>query len=130
MTYAISIRLPDPFDPTVARVRAALKEQGFGILTEIDMSATMREKLGVELEDYVILGACNPALAHQALDIERDIGLLLPCNIVVRAAGPAATLVQALDPQVMVRLTGRDELRTVADEATHRLQTALDGLTG
>ena len=130
MTYAISRQLPGAFAPTVARVRAALKEQGFGILTEIDMSATMREKLGVELEDYVILGACQPALAHQALDVERDIGLLLPCNVVVRAAGPETTLVQALDPQVMVRLTGRDELRAVADEATHRLRAALDGLIG
>ncbi|WP_328426723.1 DUF302 domain-containing protein [Micromonospora sp. NBC_00389] len=89
----------------------------------------MHDKLGINLEDYVILGACNPPLAHQALEAEREIGLLLPCNVVVRADGPDATLVQALDPQVMVQLTGRDELRPVADEATRRLRAALDSLT-
>lgn len=130
MTYAITVRLSAGFAPTVERVRAALKEQGFGVLTEIDMRNTLREKLGVELEDYVILGACNPPLAHRALDADREIGLLLPCNVVVRADGADATLVQALDPQVMVQVTGRDELRAVADEATRRLRAALDTLTG
>ena len=129
MTYAITVRLPAGFTPTVDRVRAALKDQGFGVLTEIDMRATLHDKLGINLENYVILGACNPPLAHQALEAEREIGLLLPCNVVVRADGPDATLVQALDPQVMVQLTGRDELRPVADEATQRLRAALDSLT-
>ncbi|MEU5939647.1 DUF302 domain-containing protein [Micromonospora sp. NPDC047548] len=128
MTYAITIRLTAEFAPTVERVRAALKQQGFGVLTEIDMRATLREKLGTELEDYVILGACNPPLAHQALEVDRAIGLLLPCNVVVRADGPGAILVQVLDPQVMVQLTGQADLRPVADEATRRLRAALDGL--
>jgi len=130
MSYGITVRLPAPFAPTVERVRAALKEQGFGVLTEIDVRATLRDKLGAELEDYLILGACNPPLAHRALQADRDIGLLLPCNVVVRADGPNATLVQALDPQVMVEVTGRPELKEVADEATTRLRAALETLTG
>lgn len=130
MSYAMSVRLPAAFVPTVERVRAALKEQGFGVLTEIDLRATMQQKLGVDMEDYVILGACNPPLAHQAVDAEREIGLLLPCNVVVRAEGPDATLVQALDPQVMMQVSGRAELKTVADEAARRLRAALDALAG
>jgi uncharacterized protein (DUF302 family) len=130
MSYGMTVRLPSPFDATVQRVRAALADQGFGVLTEIDVRATLRQKLGAEMEEYVILGACNPPLAHRALDVDRDIGLLLPCNVVVRADGPDATLVQALDPQVMVQVTGRPELAAVADEATGRLRAALDALTG
>jgi len=129
MSYGITVRLPAPFAPTVERVRAALNEQGFGVLTEIDVQATLQEKLGAQMEDYLILGACNPTLAHRALDADRDIGLLLPCNVVVRADGSDATLVQALDPQVMVQVTGRPELKVVADEATTRLRAALDTLT-
>ncbi|MEV4483095.1 DUF302 domain-containing protein [Micromonospora coxensis] len=130
MSYAMTVRLPAGFTPTVARVRAALKDQGFGVLTEIDMRATLREKLGVDLEEYVVLGACNPPLAHRALEADRGIGLLLPCNVVVRADGPDVTLVQAMDPQVMVRLSDSADLREVADEATRRLRAALDTLTG
>ena len=125
MSYGITVRLPAPFAPTVERVRAALKDQGFGVLTEIDVQATLREKVGTQMEDYLILGACNPPLAHRALDADRDIGLLLPCNVVVRADGRDATLVQALDPQVMVQVSGRPELKEVADEATTRLRAAL-----
>jgi uncharacterized protein (DUF302 family) len=121
----MTIRMSEAFTPTVERVRFALKEQGFGVLTEIDVRATMREKLGVDMEQYVILGACNPPLAKQALDADRDIGLLLPCNVVVRSDGPNATLVQALDPQVMVSVTGRPELKAVADAAALRLHAAL-----
>ncbi|MGV9373006.1 DUF302 domain-containing protein [Micromonospora tulbaghiae] len=130
MSYAMTIRLSAGFTPTVERVRAALKDQGFGVLTEIDMRATLREKLGVELEEYVILGACNPSLAHRAVQADRNIGLLLPCNVVVRADGPDATLVQALDPQVMVQLSDAADLGAVADEATRRLRAALDALSG
>jgi uncharacterized protein (DUF302 family) len=129
MSYGITVRLLAPFAPTVERVRAALKEQGFGVLTEIDVQATLREKLGAQMEDYLILGACNPPLAYRALDADRNIGLLLPCNVVVRADGPDATFVQALDPQVMVQVTGAPELKDVADEATTRLRAALDTLT-
>ncbi|MBQ0893401.1 DUF302 domain-containing protein [Micromonospora sp. U56] len=130
MSYAMTIRLPAGFTPTVERVRATLKDQGFGVLTEIDMRSTLREKLGVDMEEYVILGACNPPLAHRAMEADRNIGLLLPCNVVVRADGPDATLVQALDPQVMVQLSDAAELRAVADEATRRLRAALNALSG
>ncbi len=128
MSYGKSITLKAPFADSIARVRAALAEQGFGVLTEIDVTATLRVKLGENIEDYVILGACNPPFAHQALEIDRSIGLLLPCNIVVRAAGDD-TIVEALDPQVMVTLTGRPELKPIADQVSRRLEAALAGLT-
>jgi uncharacterized protein (DUF302 family) len=130
MSYAYTIRLPQSFSAAVVdRVRAALKDQGFGVLTEIDVQATLQAKLGVTMEDYLILGACNPPLAHRALDLDREIGLLLPCNVVVRADGPDAILVQALDPQTMVQVTGRPELKAVADDAAVRLRAALDQLS-
>jgi uncharacterized protein (DUF302 family) len=131
MSYGDTVRVPEGFSPAlVDRVRAALKDQGFGVLTEIDVRATLHDKLGEEMEDYLILGACNPPLAHRALLADRDIGLLLPCNVVVRADGPEATLVQAMDPQLMVQVTGRPELKPVADEAATRLRAALAALTG
>jgi uncharacterized protein (DUF302 family) len=128
MSYGTSITVDLPFTDAVARVRDALKDQGFGVLTEIDVTATLRDKLGEQIEDYVILGACNPPFANQALDIDRSIGLLLPCNVVVRAS-EAGTVVEALDPQVMVTLTGRPELKPVADEVARRLAGALTELT-
>ncbi|GIE05485.1 ABC transporter [Paractinoplanes durhamensis] len=130
MAYAMTVRVAGSFPETVARVRDALKDQGFGVLTEIDVQATLREKLGEQMEDYLILGACNPPLAHRALGIDREIGLLLPCNVVVRSDGPGTTLVQALDPQTMVQITGRPELKEVADDAAARLQAALATLGG
>lgn len=129
MGYGMTIRLDEPFAEAVDRVRAALQAQGFGVLTEIDVQATLRAKLGEEMEEYLILGACNPPLAHRALGVDRQIGLLLPCNVVVRNEG-GHTVVEALDPAVMVRLTGRPELQPVADEATRRLDAALRSLTG
>jgi uncharacterized protein (DUF302 family) len=128
VSYGTRITLDAPFGEAVARVRAALAAQGFGVLTEIDVTATLRAKLGEQMEDYVILGACNPPFAHQALSIDRGIGLLLPCNVVVRA-GSDGTIVEALDPQVMVTLTGRPELKPVADEVSARLAAALAQLT-
>jgi uncharacterized protein (DUF302 family) len=116
-----------PFGETVERVRASLAEQGFGVLTEIDVQATLRAKLGEEVEDYLILGACNPPLAHRALEADRSIGLLLPCNVVVRTEG-GRTVVQAMDPQAMVELTGLEQIKDVADEATARLEAALASL--
>ncbi|MFG3283367.1 DUF302 domain-containing protein [Streptomyces sp. NPDC048111] len=129
MSYDRTVRLDSNFDDTVTAVRAALADQGFGILTEIDVTATLKAKLGHEMEDYLILGACNPPLAHQALEADRSIGLLLPCNVVVRRDGNS-TLVQALDPSTMVTLTGLPALEAVAAEATQRLDAALDALTG
>jgi uncharacterized protein (DUF302 family) len=128
VSYGTQVTLDAPFADAVARVRAALAAQGFGVLTEIDVTATLKAKLGEQLEDYVILGACNPPFAHQALGIDRSIGLLLPCNVVVRTAGDR-TVVEALDPQVMVTLTGRPELKPVADEVARKLTAALEELT-
>ncbi|WP_433229140.1 DUF302 domain-containing protein [Actinomadura formosensis] len=127
MSYAITVRLHRPFGETVGQVRAALKDEGFGVLTEIDVQATLREKLGETMEDYLILGACNPPLAHRALGVDRQIGLLLPCNVVVRTDGED-TVVEALDPQVMVSVSDRPGLKPVADEAARRLVAALEKL--
>ncbi len=127
MEYGTTVTTSLSFDEAVERTRAALADQGFGVLTEIDVQATLKKKLDEDMEPYLILGACNPQLAHQALGIERDIGLLLPCNVVVRRDGDA-TIVQALDPQVMVSLPGRPELQPVADEAAKRLNSALQTL--
>ncbi|XIE81901.1 DUF302 domain-containing protein [Streptomyces sp. SBR177] len=131
MDYGIPVTLDLPFAEAVDRVRAALAEQGFGILTEIDVQATLKAKIGAEMEDYLILGACNPPLAHRALEADRHIGLLLPCNVVVRAAQePGQTVVEAMDPQLMVSVTGRPELAPVAEEAGARLRAALGALVG
>jgi len=128
MSYGTRITLDLPYAEAVTRVRAALTEQGFGVLTEIDVTATLRAKLGEQIEDYLILGACNPPFASRALGIDRSIGLLLPCNVVVRTVG-GGTVVEALDPQIMVTLTGRPELKPVADEVARRLSNALASLT-
>ena len=124
MSYGSSITISLPFTETVARVRDELKAEGFGILTEIDIASTLREKLNEQMEDYVILGACNPPLAHRALQADRSIGLLLPCNVVVRTTS-AGTVVQALDPQIMVGLSDNPELKPVADDAAARLERVL-----
>jgi uncharacterized protein (DUF302 family) len=126
--YGITVRTALPFAEAVARVRDALKAQGFGVLTEIDVQATLRDKLGEEMEPYLILGACNPPLAHRALSADRRIGLLLPCNVVVRA-GSGQTVIEALDPQTMIAVAGEPALQPVADEAARRLRAALDSLT-
>ncbi|WP_298795896.1 DUF302 domain-containing protein [uncultured Pseudonocardia sp.] len=125
----MTITLDLPYDQAVVAVRQALAGQGFGILTEIDARATMKEKLGVDMEPYIILGACNPPLAHRALEVDRLIGLLLPCNVVVRADGDQKSIVSALDPQVMVTIPEREDLRPVADEAGQRIRAALETLT-
>ncbi|WNB84730.1 DUF302 domain-containing protein [Cellulomonas sp. ATA003] len=128
MSYSITTTVDQPFDQTVTAVRDALAEQGFGILTEIDMATTLKNKLDVDIPPQVILGACNPPLAYRALQAEESIGLLLPCNVVVRSAGPHRTVVEALDPQIMVGVTHNDQLGAVADEAAGRLRTALSTL--
>jgi uncharacterized protein (DUF302 family) len=130
MSYGYTVHLTEPFSAQlVDRVREALRVQGFGVLTEIDIQKTLGEKLGEQLDPYLILGACNPPLARDALRVDPQIGLLLPCNVVVRADGPDATIVQALDPQMIAQVAGRPELKATADEAATRLRTALDGLT-
>ncbi|WP_433606348.1 DUF302 domain-containing protein [Prescottella agglutinans] len=127
MDLGISTRVNAEFDEAIAKTRAALQEQGFGVLTEIDMQATLKAKIGAEMERYVILGACNPQLAHRAVGVDRQIGLLLPCNVVVRADGDDV-VVEAMNPALMVEVTGEPELESVAAEATTRLQAAIDAL--
>jgi uncharacterized protein (DUF302 family) len=129
MSYGRTITLDLPQDEAVTRVKEAFKEQGFGTLTEIDVQATLKEKLGEEMEPYRILGVCNPELAHRALEIDRHIGLLLPCTVTVRTVD-TGTQVQALDPQVMVSVPANEELRPIADEAARRIDAALDELAG
>ncbi|MEU3191813.1 DUF302 domain-containing protein [Streptomyces sp. NPDC006992] len=129
MPYDRAVTLDADFATAVAAVRAALAEEGFGILSEIDVRATLKAKLDHDMEDYLILGACNPALARQALAADRSIGLLLPCNVVVRRDGDR-TVVQALDPGTMVTLTGLPALEPVASDATRRLDAALAALPG
>ncbi len=128
MSYGTTISVNAPFATTVQRVRDELKAEGFGILTEINVTATLAEKLGETIEDYVILGACNPPLAHRAIEADRSIGMLLPCNVVVRA-GEDATIVEILDPQIMATLSGLDELKDPADDASNRLGRVLERLS-
>lgn len=130
MTYGSSTILDRPFAEAVAATREALAGQGFGVLTEIDMAGTLKTKLDVDLPPQVILGACNPPLAYRALQVEESIGLLLPCNVVVRALDDGRTLVQTLDPQVMVGVTGNPALAEVADDAAARLREVLATLGG
>ncbi|MCB0934726.1 MAG: DUF302 domain-containing protein [Mycolicibacterium sp.] len=134
MSIALSTTVRAPFADAVARTRGALAAQGFGVLTEIDMKATLTTKLGRdagdELGDYLILGACNPPLARRAVGIDRQIGLLLPCNVVVREnpAEDGTVLVEAMNPQLLVQVTDQPELQPVADEVTAKLQAAIDSL--
>lgn len=128
MNVERSIVVDTPYVEAVDRTRAALAEQGFGVLTEIDVQATLREKRGVDMEPYVILGACNPELAHRAMDIDRAIGVLLPCNVVV-SGRQNGSKIQVLDPLIMAEVMGREELRPVAEEAARRLGLVLDALS-
>ena len=114
-------------DEAEAQIRSALQEEGFGVLTEIDVAATLKEKVGVERGPYKILGACNPTLAARAIDTEEDIGLLLPCNVVVYESG-GRTVVAAMEPLTMVKLTSNPELKDIAQEARDRLDRALSAL--
>ncbi|MGV0994237.1 MAG: DUF302 domain-containing protein [Mycobacterium sp.] len=130
MSIAISTSLQSSFADAVARTREALAAQGFGVLTEIDMKATLKAKLDQDMENYLILGACNPPLAHRAVSIDRQIGLLLPCNVVVRTdpADDARVLVEAMDPQLLVQVTGEPALQEVADEVAGKLRAAIETL--
>jgi uncharacterized protein (DUF302 family) len=125
--YGIGTTVEMPFAEAVERVREALAGQGFGVLTEIDVSATLKKKIGVDFRPYVILGACNPPLAHRALESEPDIGLLLPCNVVVYEGGrPGRSVIAALDPAAALGLADNDDLTEVALDVKRRLVTALE----
>ncbi|CAL8972760.1 MAG: DUF302 domain-containing protein [Actinobacteria bacterium] len=128
MGYALSTTIDQPFDSTLAATREALAAQGFGVLTEIDMAATLQKKLGVEIRPQVILGACNPPSAYEALQAEESIGLLLPCNVVVRSVDSTTTIVEAIDPQTMRELTGNAAMQPIAERIGGLLQAALDSL--
>lgn len=129
MHYALSTTVAAGFDETLAATRAQLAEVGFGVLTEIDLAGTLKTKLDVDIPAQVVLGACRPPLAHAALQAEPSIGLLLPCNVVVRAADDGHTIVEAMDPGAMVAITGNDALLEVATDARERLARALESLT-
>jgi uncharacterized protein (DUF302 family) len=126
LPYGLASNVGLPYDRALERVRDELAREGFGILTEIDVRATFKKKLHVDFRPYVILGACNPPLAHRALSAERDIGLLLPCNVIVYADDvPGHSVVAALDPVVQLGLTGRTDLEPVAQEVRTRLDRVL-----
>ncbi|HYJ69776.1 MAG TPA: DUF302 domain-containing protein [Nocardioidaceae bacterium] len=126
--YTLTTQLTQPYAGAVEAVRAALADQGFGILTEIDLKATLEARLDVDVAPQVILGACRPALAYEALTAEPSIAAVLPCNVVVRALDDATTVVEAFDPDAMIGITKHDALRTVATDARQRLTAALAAL--
>jgi len=132
MSIGLSTKLKSTFEDAVERTTRALAEQGFGVLTKIDVKATLKQKLDADMEDYLILGACNPTLAQRALDVDRQIGQLLPCNVVVRTDpdGQGDTvLVEAMDPQVMIQVTGQaGALKAISDEASAKLEAAISAI--
>ena len=127
VNYGFGTRLNVPYAEAIDRVKAALKDQGFGILTEIDVKATLKAKLGVDFRNYIILGACNPPLAHRALSTELSIGLLLPCNVIVYE-DEGGSVVEFMDPEAALGLTGNAAVSSVACDAKERLQKAAAAL--
>jgi len=128
MSYTLNTTLSRPYAETVEAVRAALADQGFGVLTEIDLKATLKAKLDVDVAPQVILGACRPQLAYQALQLDPSIAAVLPCNVVVRSLDADTTIVEAFDPDAMMGLAG-DALNDVAADAKERLGAALRALS-
>ena len=125
--YGSGVEVALPYEQAVERTKAELAKEGFGVLTEIDVKATLKKRLDVDFRPYVILGACNPPLAHRALSAERDIGLLLPCNVIVYAAdAPGRSVVAALDPEAQLQLTGRKDLEPLAADVRQRLERVLE----
>jgi len=127
MDYSLAIDLDRDFDDVVQATRAALADEGFGVLTEIDVQATMKAKLDVDREEYLILGACNPPLAHRALEAEPELGVLLPCNVVVYRTG-GRTRVSAVAAEQMLGMVGNEQLGPVATEVAQRMQRVLDAV--
>jgi uncharacterized protein (DUF302 family) len=124
-TYGIEQQLDMDYEQAVEKVTATLKEEGFGVLTSIDVKATLKAKIDVDFKRYIILGACNPKLAHRALTNENDVGLLLPCNVVVYERADGGSVVSAIDPAAMLSITGRDDLADLADEVKEKLTRAI-----
>ncbi len=128
--YSFATRLNGTLEEIEPQVVDALQEEGFGILTEIDVQATLKNKLGIEKKPYKILGACNPPLANQAIDAEPDIGLLLPCNVVIREDDDGSMVVSFMDPQAVLTLVERDDVAELATEVRSRLERVRDSLGG
>jgi uncharacterized protein (DUF302 family) len=126
--YGFGTTVPLPYEAAIEKTKVALKQEGFGVLTEIDVKATLKEKIGADFERYIILGACNPQLAHRALQAEHEIGLLLPCNVIVHAHGDNETAVSVMDPQAALGIVGNDAIGPIANEARERLERAIAAL--
>lgn len=127
MNFTRRVDVEFGYEDAVERVTAALGEQGFGVLTEIDVRRTLKDKLGIDTEAQVILGACNPQLAHRAIEIDSRVAALLPCNVVVRTED-GHSVIEALDPAVLAEMTGNPALAPIAEDAAKRIGTALDSL--
>lgn len=124
--YGFSRRVDAPFDAAVARIREALQKEGFGVLTEIDVRATLKKKLDVDFRKYVILGACNPSFAYKALTAELEIGLLMPCNVIVYENDDGGSTVAAMDASMMASVTGNDRLSEVSTAVNEKLRRAIE----
>lgn len=125
MTYYFAKTIQAPFDEAVARTRGALAEEGFGVITEIDVTKTLKTKIDVDFRPYLILGACNPALAHEALKLEDKVGAMLPCNVVVQEVGQGRTEIAAIDPVASMQAIDNPQLKSKAAEVAEKLKAVL-----